>query len=95
MSKTDKLIKDWQDAKQTKEETERVANTARIHLTNAITALGKRMLPKDPEKNEQGGEVCIWVPLTSDTERLLSVKKSPRLDTSDYIIEFRGEHRSR
>lgn len=96
MSQTLNMIMSWQDAKKSKEDADRAANTAKCNLTNAVNALGKRMLPKDAQKGVHGGaeKVCVWVTVTEGEEQLLTVTKAGRISDGDYDIEFQGERRN-
>lgn len=96
MSETTDLIKNWLSSQTCKEDRDRAAKTADCDLTNAINALGKRMLPKSMEKNSENAarEVCAWVPLNEREEQMLVIKKSSRMSGSgDYDIRFVGEKR--
>lgn len=94
MNQTQELIESWLRAKTRKDEADRIANSAKCALANAINDLGKRLMPELPRgQGELPEQVTSWVPLDEEYERLLVIQKKKGYGDGDYSLEFRGEKR--
>jgi len=86
ISTTDELVKRWLDAGENVKRDEAALGRSRVALTNAETALAKRLKPDDMAPGE-----CIstWVRVGEKKERLLVVTCDASV--GNYELKWRSE----